>query len=473
MSISTAHPLRQTPHAPKVGSFLWAWDTFIDALKGWRPSIIGTATFIAGAALVMIFMAIFEFPGGVLPAIPVLTISLVPHSLLLMGKRLLIVICTLFASYMVFATFQEQPWILLLLGMAMVYFGLYLVGRGLDMLSYLLAVAVPILLAWDAANGRNVQEFIWLSAEQLLVGILVTGSLGAIFLQPQSEKLLRKALADPLFEIAKVLRNSPIHEPDIQPCITAESLAKIERLLGRFRAESGRTAHARNLHVVADTVRIMIGWNQVRGMLHQLNFKLEQYEYLLSSAMAFRNLLADQLQENAEALLARRNAREIPGIPDAARNFKDACFKGTEANVFPTLESRAIAQAFAVLYEHCIVLLQPMTRSINRTLYKPPANIPLPSREHRRPWSALKFLVEAATKPDRWVVRFASQGCDRGHHRLCPCHRLQFLGWCDRVVAHGPSVDSAKHGRRWQQLHVADAGTWYSRSSSAWLVSSS
>ena len=410
MSDSSAHSVERPAPTANVGSISWAWDTFLDALKSWRATIVGTGTFIAGAVFVVIFMAILELPGGVLPAIPVLTINLVPHSLRMLLKRILIIVVTLMASFLIYSTFEEQPWILLLVGMSAAYFGLYLVGRGMDMLSYLLGVAVPVLLSWEAAMGKDLQASIWMSSEQLLVGILVTGILGIIFLQPQSERNLRNAISKPLRQIAAILRTSPLSEPEEQPQVTATSLAMIERLLGRFRAESGRTARARNLHVVADTVRMMISWNQLRSMLHSLHFKDEQYTYLYDKAMSYRNLMASQLEENAEALLQRRNARSVPGMDTAALDFRKQCIEGIRSQEFDNVESASIAQAFAFLCQHGVHMLEPMTGGINEKLYTPPEDVPLQSREHRRPWSAGTYLLEAATNPDRAVGLFAMKG---------------------------------------------------------------
>ena len=126
--------------------------------------------------------------------------------------------------------------------------------------------------------------------------------------------------------------------------------------------------------------------------------------------MVFRNLVASQLEENADSLLQSRNARKVPGLDEAASDFQKRCIDGIKSGHFKNLETKSIAQAFSFLYEQCIVFLDPMTGAIHSKLYKPPKNIPLQTRVHRRPWSAYAFLLEAATKPDPAVALFALKG---------------------------------------------------------------
>ncbi|MCH2162120.1 MAG: hypothetical protein MK085_09635, partial [Phycisphaerales bacterium] len=144
-------------HAPNIGSPAWAVQVFMQQLGRWRPTMRSTLAFLAGATLVMIFLEIFDLPGGVLPAIPVLTMPLVPHSARLLMHRIVVVCLTLVLSFLLMTIFQEQPWFLIGIAMVVVYFGLFLVARGLDVLSYLIAVAMPVLLAWNAANGVDLQ----------------------------------------------------------------------------------------------------------------------------------------------------------------------------------------------------------------------------------------------------------------------------------------------------------------------------
>ena len=428
MTTASTSP-HQTNGAPAIGSAGWAWDVFLKSFAQWRVSRVGILTFLAGAVLVSILMGAFQLPGGVLPAIPVLTLPLVPHSFRMLAIRLLLISMVMVGSFLLFTTFQEQPWALFLIMIAAVYIGLYLVGKGMDMLCYLLAVAIPILLMWEAANGADLGPQIWAGYQQVVVGLLVTDLLGILFLQPRTEIELRKTLAEPLEQISKTLRLEPDAEPRDQPHVGVLRIGKIEQHLKRLRQEQRSSANCRNLHVVADVVRMVIGWNQTRKMLHELDFSPKDYAYLLPAAMKLRNLVADQLDENADAIRTRRTARTIPGISEAAENFEKRCIAGIETgHISSDLKMQSIPHAFTSLSKLIVNVISAMTTAIDHKWHTPPANIPLYNRQHLRDWSPLSVIWSSVTKPDPDIMIFAIKGVIVGIIGFCLASTFNYWG---------------------------------------------
>ena len=72
-----------------------------------------------------------------------LTLTLVPHSISLLLQRCLIVVTTMLGSYVILVFMQQEPMLLAAVAMGLVYVGLYLVARGMDLLTYLLGVSMP------------------------------------------------------------------------------------------------------------------------------------------------------------------------------------------------------------------------------------------------------------------------------------------------------------------------------------------
>ncbi len=415
--------------SPVVGSAGWACDVFIDSFKMWRISKVGIFTFLICAILVSLLMGVFKLPGGVLPAIPVLTLPLVPHSFRMLAIRLFLISAVMIASFLLFTIFQEQPWALFLIMIAAVYMGLYLVGKGMDILCYLLAVAIPILLMWQAANGAELGPHIWTGYQQVVVGLLVTDLIAIVFLQPRTESELRKTLAEPLEQIAHTLRFEPDAEPRDQPEVGVLRIGKIELSLKRLRQEQSSSANCRNLHVVADVVRMVIGWNQSRRMLHDLDFSPKDYAYLLPTAMGLRNLVADQLEENADAIRNRRTAREIPGILEASQKFEERCIAGIHTgDISSNLKRQSIPHAFTALSRLVVDLTSSMTRAIDDHVHRPPADIPLLTRQHQRTWSPLPILWSSVTAPDPDVMTFAIKGVIVGVIGFCIASVFNFWG---------------------------------------------
>lgn len=401
------------PAAPqlRVGSVSWGVGLFITQLRNWRPTIQSTLAFIASACLVVFFIQIFRLPGGVLPAIPVLTLTLVPHSIFLLLQRCLIVITTMLGSYVVLMFMQQEPLLLAAMAMCLVYVGLYLVARGMDLLTYLLGISMPVLLAWQSANGELTREGIWLDLEQLLLGLLSTGIIGVIFLRPMGRGNLVKKLTTPMLQVAEVLRKPLAHDPADQPKVSVTELTTIERLLGRIRQEHGHSDRTRNLHIVADTTRMLVLWNEIRSMIHEMELTEDDYAFLNTAAMDFRTRMAAQLEENAQALVEDRRAEVIPGIHQAQLELERSTRAAIESReVRRSGDEIALFHAISTLAAMGSRLLAPMTRSVDPHWHEPPGDLPFEGDKHRKPWAGLKLLGESFSGRDPWATLFALKG---------------------------------------------------------------
>ena len=414
--MTTTTSVRSTPGtpgraAPRVGTPGWAIMAFVHQLGQWRATFPATLAFLAGAVLVVISLEIFDLPGGVLPAIPVLTMPLVPHSVRLLIRRILVVCLTMLFSYLIMSIFQQEPWMLLMIAMLVVYFGLFLVARGLDMLSYLVAVAMPVLLAWNASNSADLQSGIWMDFQLLMIGLLITGILGILFLRPISERLLITRITTPLRTIAAVIRHELADEPDEQPKVNMAELSGLERLLTRLRQEHGHGRYSQRMHIVADTTRMMVTWNELRSMLHELDLSAAQYAFLHDAAMDYRVRIATQLEENATALEENRAARRVPGIDEAEARFQQRILKGIrEHTVVTTGDEVSIFHAAAALYQMGVRLVNAMTNATGHHVRGDVQPIPYEANKHRRPWSVGRQLIDAAVGRDRWAMIFAVKG---------------------------------------------------------------
>ena len=81
-------PTAATPRRlPPVGSFAWAVDVCGQAMLDWRSGLRPLAVFIASAAGLILALASAELPGGTMPALPVLLVTVVHHSVALLLRR--------------------------------------------------------------------------------------------------------------------------------------------------------------------------------------------------------------------------------------------------------------------------------------------------------------------------------------------------------------------------------------------------
>ena len=107
-TLATSNPRSLTVRAGSIG---WALDETIRCFRDWKPNRSAIAFVISGVITIFI-LRVLQLPGGVLPALPVLLITSVPHSVRLLGIRLLTAAVSTILASLIAETFSEQPWIL-------------------------------------------------------------------------------------------------------------------------------------------------------------------------------------------------------------------------------------------------------------------------------------------------------------------------------------------------------------------------
>ena len=409
---SVASPSTPTRGERTHGGLGFATDAFFAQLARWHEVLPGTAAFLLAAALVATLVHTFDLPGGVLPALPVLTMPLVPHSWRLFWQRIVTIGISCTGCYLLGTILQQQPWLLLPFIGVYAFVGFYLTSRGLDMFNFMVLVGTPVLLLWQGSVGRSLGEVCWQSSEQLLVGTLVSGSIGLVFLRGGFEQALRERVAARLEGLAAVFRTPPHRESETQPEWSIKESAITERMLARLRAEQGRTVRCRNLHTLAECLRLLMGLNSVRRMLYVLPHPPGFVEAQADAAMPVRLVFADRLVAIAAAVRARHAVGALPSADAAIEAFERRCIELNAANDGdrPSARGVVLIESVAVLYRSIDLVLGLAAAAIGPKVAAIPEAIPIPTIEERSCWRGLSVLAELVHLPNRWSAIFAAKG---------------------------------------------------------------
>lgn len=394
------------------GGLGWATDIFLSQLARWHEVLPGTAAFLLAAAIVATLVHTFDLPGGVLPALPVLTMPLVPHSWRLFWRRIVTVGIACTGCYLVGTILQQQPWLILPFITIYGFVGFYVTSRGLDMFNFMVLVGTPILLIWQGSVGRSLGEVCWQSAEQILVGTLVSGSLGLVFLRGTFEQSLRERIAGRMEALASVLRAPLYREPQAQPEWSIQQSAITERMLARLRAEQGRTARCRNLHTLVECLRLMLGLNSVRRMLYTLPHSQGFIEAQGDAAMPVRRAFAEQLEAIASAVRNRHAVGALPSTDAAIAGFERRC---AELNAVadgdrPTARGTVLIESIAVLYRGMALVIGLAAEATGPRSAAIFELFLISIIEERPGWRPLAVISELVHRPDRWSSIFAAKG---------------------------------------------------------------
>ncbi len=396
------------------GGLGWATDTFLTQLARWHEVLPGTAAFLLAAAIVATLVHTFDLPGGVLPALPVLTMPLVPHSWRLFWHRIVTVGISCTGCYLVGTILQQQPWLIVPFIGVYAFVGFYVTLRGLDMFNFMVLVGTPILLIWQGSVGRSLGEVCWQSAEQLLVGTLVSGSIGLAFLRGGFEQALRERIAGRLEALAAVFRTPPHRESDTQPEWSIKESAVTERMLARLRAEQGGTVRCRNRHTLAECLRLLMALNSVRRMLYALPHPPGFIESQADAAMPVRRVFADRLVAIAAAVRERCSVEALPSAEAAIEAFERRCIElNTVADGdrdTPSARGIVLLESVALLYRGIDSVLAIAAAATGPKVAAIPESIPIPTIEERPGWRALSVLAELVHLPSRWSAIFAAKG---------------------------------------------------------------
>lgn len=414
MKEAAATASRPTLAAPRAGGFGWATDAFLTQLARWPEVAPGTAAFLLAAVIVATLVHTFDLPGGVLPALPVLTMPLVPHSWRLFRQRIVAVVVSCTGCYLVGTILQQQPFLLLPFVTVYAFVGFYVTSRGLDLFDFMVLVGTPVLLIWQGSIGRDLGDACWQSSEQLLVGTIVSGAIGLVFLRGHFEQTFRDRVASRFEALATVMRLSPSAEPASQPEWSIRESALAERSLARLRAEQGRTTRCRNLHTLAECLRLLMGLNSVRRMLYGLPRPPGLIEAYADAVMPVRRNFADRLDAIAAAVRDRRALGALPSAAAAIGALEQRCAEANRAAAGDAAASSAhgmvVIETVAVLYRSIDRVLALAADSASPKGAAIPDSLPIPSIEERPGWRASAVLAELVSRPDRWAAIFAMKG---------------------------------------------------------------
>ena len=368
--------------------------------------------FLASATGLIIALTTLQLPGGTMPALPVLLVTIVHHSVGLLLRRIAVVIVVITTSHGLLGVLTEQPWLLIIIAMSIAFVGFYLLGRGLDLLSYLLAILVPVLFAWQSANGIVDAHAAWIQFQQLIIGLLVSGTLGILFLGDRFERGLRDRLSSNLASIGDGLLK-PLDDEYGDGYLTwdARRSASLETMLHGLRHVRGRTAVSANLVLAGDCTRYLLGINRMRIALLEHGRPDFFLEGVADSLPAFRTRLGRQMLEISEAIREGRPAARIPGLEAATRRFRADCRHMVRAapTGTPTMDISFIAAASRALTD-----MQRIARTLvattGRTRATPASRLRMPRWDQRSDWSLQTVLHELLTHPDPAAITFAIKG---------------------------------------------------------------
>ncbi|MAB72859.1 MAG: hypothetical protein CMJ54_10180 [Planctomycetaceae bacterium] len=406
-------PTAATPRRlPPVGSFAWAVNVCGQAMLDWRSGLRPLAVFIASAAGLILALASVELPGGTMPALPVLLVTVVHHSVALLLRRIMVVIVVIATSHGLLGVLSDQPWVLVIIAFAIAFIGFYLLARGLDLLSYLLAILVPVLFAWQSANGVVDAHSAWIEFQQLIIGLLVSGTLGILFLGDRLERGLRDRLSSDLESVGTSLLK-PLDEEYGDGFLTwdARRSASLETLLQGIHRVRGRSIAATNLILAGDCVRYLLGINRMRLALLEHGRPTFFLEGVAGSLPDARDRLGRQLLEVSAAIRENRPAASIPGLAASARRFRSDCRRlvvnapeGT-----PVMQISFIAAASRALTDmHRIA--RTLVATTGRTRAIPASRLRMPRWNQRSDWNVGTVLGELCTHPDEAGLAFAIKG---------------------------------------------------------------
>ncbi len=402
----------RTRKPPSIGSLGWSIQASIDALRDWRACLRPTLIFLATAVLTVLTIHAFHLPGGVLPALPVLLLTIVHHSVRLLLQRIGVIAVAIGGSYLVAGVLSEQPWLLVMIISITSFLGFYLLIRGLDLLSYLMAISIPVLIAWQAINGFPIGEAAWTSLQQVMTGLVISGVAGILFLSSGIEDRLRDRLSDNLASIGHGLQET-IETEYSQNFIVwdPDHSASLEVLIRGLRHQRGHRVSVANLVLAGDSTRYLLALNRVRLTLIQSGRPEIYRRYTAESVQVLRDLLAAQLLEISDSIKTRRVAREVPGFHASARRFRNDCRRAIRD---APLDTPAADLSFIAAVSKLILDESRLCRLLRQTttddLAVPSAGLRMPRWAERQDWTVGSTLHELLHHPDSAGLIFASKG---------------------------------------------------------------
>lgn len=393
------------------GSVLWSVGQFSASLAGWRQGASTWIAFLLASVIVATLVHVLDLPGGVIPALPILVMWVVPHSWRLFGLRILLVVGGTAGAYVLAATFQETPWVLLPLAGVLTFAGLYLVARGQDLLTYMCLASLPVIAAWEAGLGTAMGPLLWNWTGDLLLSLAVVELMAILIARPRTERSLRRTIAERFRGFAALL-SRPIEE-DADPTFqwSTEQAVAMEGLLARLRAEQGSSSTCRNLHALADIIQVAVGWDDVRRSLRTLPHPKGLFHSLTEVGTPLRAAFAAQFLEVADAVEQRRRARWLadlePLVEALGRRSEEVL---AELGEVGRREGAELAVVFPVHYRLAARYVRIAAEATGAREVEATADFLLPRLEDHPNRDLFSTLGELLRSPDRWALIFAAKG---------------------------------------------------------------
>ena len=396
--------VRTTIYRP--GSFGWALEASLSRLRDWTRVGRPAWSFLIAATVVIFLLRVLQLPGGVLPALPVLLITAVPHSFRLLGLRLSAAAVSTIVASVPAASLGEQPWFLATIAAAICFVACYLLARGLDLLSFLLVMALPILYAWDAANGVDALDVGWTALQVVAIGITVSEFTGMILTPRSSRRTLLKDLAGSIRKIPLSYREGG------RATWTVALFSTHRKLLLGVADEIGDGVEMRNLETAASSVRFLLAFHDdIRisedsfGGIESLPGELGEVERRFRIAVTEEtDLLADSFE---------RDVAPAPG-PDLELR-RDEVIRTIEAALAdpdPAVSEETLAHLANLRHLH--LLMVATLRSLRESRGNRPVDLPhgleLPRIDTRIGISVYHTLRELVGRPDRTTFQYATKG---------------------------------------------------------------
>ena len=407
-SVATASPTRRG----RGGSVGWAFDETVRCVRDWQVGRRSAAFLVAGMTTVLL-VRVLQLPGGVLPALPVLLMPLVPHSPRLLVKRLGAAAISSLVASLISETFAEQPWILVCFAGGMAYLAFYLLGRGLDIQAFTILLIVPILYVWDAANGLDSLPSAWMAFRLLGIGLVVS-SLAAVLIGGDGDRRRFK------IQLARQLRSVPIRsdgpgadDSTVEERIWSSSVMEMhETTLRRLARELGTGPRYQNLETAADAIRFLFTLHDDKYLARRsfthpesIPASVRRVEGELDEAAKREcELIADALEED-------RVAAPGPDLdPVYARSLEELTRRVTAPDVGVGPETREYLANLRQLHLLSIKVLRVLRRSTGPDPVSLPPEIGIPRIDTDYSRGILSWVGELFLGQERFARIFALKG---------------------------------------------------------------
>ncbi len=363
-------------------------------------------SFLIAASLVILTLRIVQLPGGVLPALPVLMITAVPHSFRLLGIRMFAATASSLSASLLAESLAEQPWLLALIACAIAFVAFYLLGRGLDLLSFLIVMAMPVLYAWNAANGADALSTAWVALQVLGIGVIIS-ELTAMVVNPRS------TCRSFVLGLATQIRKIPVREGDDSTSAwNARLVSAHTHDLVRIAGEIGDGVRMRNLETAASSVRFLLAFHDDMRLGEMAFGGLDALPGdLASHERAFRAAIAEETEILADAF--ERDVVPMAG-PDL-ESIRDRLVGKIEATLARRSEDfTEETLAHLANLRHLHQMMVATFRSLRASRGSKPAALPsgleLPKVDARTGVSVYHTLRELLGSPDRTTFQYAMKG---------------------------------------------------------------